>query len=55
VHDTLLVLSFVSETRVLGMNSEDELDEANIVGFDAEVQVRDGKLTSLFIFSSPVL
>jgi DNA damage-binding protein 1 len=37
-HDTYLVLSFVSETRVLGLNEEDELDEAKIPGFDAEVQ-----------------
>lgn len=40
VYDTYLVLSFVGETRVLGLNEDDELDEADIEGFDAQVQVR---------------
>ncbi|PSC68559.1 DNA damage-binding 1 [Micractinium conductrix] len=34
-HDTFLVLTFAGETRVLGMNTEDELDEADIPGFNA--------------------
>lgn len=34
-HDTFLVLTFAGETRVLGMNAEDELDEADIPGFDS--------------------
>ena len=37
--DTFLVLTFVGETRVLAINSEDELDEAEIEGFDSEAQV----------------
>jgi len=37
--DTFLVLTFVGETRILGINSEDELDEAEIEGFDSEAQV----------------
>lgn len=38
--DTYLVLAFVGETRILEINAEDELDEAEIEGFDAEQQVR---------------
>ncbi|EFN59838.1 hypothetical protein CHLNCDRAFT_29381 [Chlorella variabilis] len=34
-HDTYLVLTFSGETRVLGMNAEDELDEAEIPGFNS--------------------
>ncbi|KAL4429821.1 hypothetical protein ABPG77_010938 [Micractinium sp. CCAP 211/92] len=34
-HDTYLVLTFSGETRVLGMNAEDELDEADIPGFNS--------------------
>ena len=37
--DTYLVLAFVGETRILEINTEDELDEAEIEGFDAEQQV----------------
>lgn len=37
--DTYLVLAFVGETRILEINAEDELDEAEIEGFDAEQQV----------------
>ena len=40
-YDTYLVLSFVGETRVLGMNAEDELDEADIPGFDSSAQVSE--------------
>lgn len=32
--DSYLILTFVGETRVLGMNSEDELDEIDFNGFD---------------------
>ena len=38
--DTFLVLTFVGETRILAINSDDELDEAEIEGFDSEAQVR---------------
>lgn len=37
-HDKFLVLTFVGETRVLAINPEDELDEAEIPGFDAAAQ-----------------
>ena len=37
--DTYLVLAFVGETRILEINAEDELDEAEIEGFEAEQQV----------------
>ena len=40
VYDTYLVLTFVGETRILGLNEEEELDEADIPGFDLESQVR---------------
>lgn len=36
--DTFLVVSFISETRILAMNSEDELEETEIEGFDSEAQ-----------------
>jgi hypothetical protein len=39
-YDTHLVLSFVGETRFLALNEDDELDEAEIRGFDATSQVR---------------
>jgi hypothetical protein len=39
-YDTYLVLTFVGETRVLGINAEEELDEAEIAGFDANAQAR---------------
>jgi DNA damage-binding protein 1 len=42
VYDTHLVLSFVSETRILAMNEDDELDEADIDGFDTNSQVMSG-------------
>ena len=38
--DTYLVLAFVGETRILEINADDELDEAEIEGFEAEQQVR---------------
>ncbi len=38
-YDTYILLSFVGESRVLGMNMEDELDEANIEGIDPAGQV----------------
>jgi DNA damage-binding protein 1 len=36
--DTFLVVSFISETRILAMNIEDELEETEIEGFLSEVQ-----------------
>ena len=42
--DTYLVLAFVGETRILEINAEDELDEAEIEGFDAEQQVHTSLL-----------
>ncbi|CAN8246204.1 unnamed protein product [Cochlearia groenlandica] len=35
---TFLVVSFISETRILAMNLEDELEETEIAGFLSEVQ-----------------
>lgn len=37
-HDAFLVVSFITETRVLAMNMEDELDETDIPGFDCAQQ-----------------
>ena len=37
--DTFLVLSFVGETRVLAISADDELDEAELPGFNADAQV----------------
>lgn len=36
--DTFLVVTFVSETRILAINEEDELEEFDIPGFNAEAQ-----------------
>lgn len=36
--DTFLVVSFISETRILAMNLEDELEETEIEGFNSQVQ-----------------
>lgn len=36
--DTFLVVSFISETRILAMNSEDELEETEIEGFYSQAQ-----------------
>ncbi|XP_073392348.1 DNA damage-binding protein 1 isoform X2 [Physcomitrium patens] len=38
VYDTFLVVSFISETRILAMNTDDELEETEIDGFDSEAQ-----------------
>ncbi|GBG61192.1 hypothetical protein CBR_g19725 [Chara braunii] len=38
VYDTFLVVTFISETRILAMNAEEELDETEIEGFDAATQ-----------------
>lgn len=38
VFDTFLVVSFISETRILAMNADDELEETEIDGFDSEAQ-----------------
>ncbi|RXH98908.1 hypothetical protein DVH24_011233 [Malus domestica] len=37
-YDTFLVVSFISETRILAMNIEDELEETEIEGFCSQVQ-----------------
>jgi DNA damage-binding protein 1 len=37
-YDTFLVVSFITETRFLAMNMEDELEETEIEGFDAQAQ-----------------
>ena len=36
--DTFLVVTFISETRVLAINVEDELDETDVPGFDGASQ-----------------
>lgn len=36
--DTFLVVSFISETRILAMNLDDELEETEIEGFYSQVQ-----------------
>lgn len=36
--DTFLVVSFISETRILAMNIEDELEDTEIEGFLSQVQ-----------------
>lgn len=36
--DRFLVVTFISETRILAINEEDELDETEIQGFDPEAQ-----------------
>ncbi|KAK9268180.1 hypothetical protein L1049_010622 [Liquidambar formosana] len=36
--DTFLVVSFISETRILAMNLEDELEETEIEGFCSQVE-----------------
>ncbi|KAH8952399.1 hypothetical protein BDL97_09G083300 [Sphagnum fallax] len=36
--DTFLVVSFISETRILAMNTDDELEETEIDGFDSDAQ-----------------
>ncbi|XP_010941529.1 DNA damage-binding protein 1a [Elaeis guineensis] len=37
-YDTFLVVSFISETRILAMNMDDELEETEIEGFYAQAQ-----------------
>lgn len=37
-YDTFLVVTFISETRVLAINVEDELDETDVPGFDSTSQ-----------------
>lgn len=39
-YDTYLVLTFVGETRILAISAEDELDEAEIDGFNNDTQVQ---------------
>jgi Mono-functional DNA-alkylating methyl methanesulfonate N-term len=50
--DTYLVLTFVGETRVLAITPEDELDEAELAGFDAEAQVRTLPTATLLFVSA---
>ncbi|KAL5977135.1 DNA damage-binding protein 1a [Asimina triloba] len=38
LYDTFLVVSFISETRILAMNTEDELEETEIEGFYSQAQ-----------------
>lgn len=39
VHDAYLVVTFIRETRILGINeSTDEMEEVEIPGFDSEAQ-----------------
>ncbi|KAI3709967.1 hypothetical protein L2E82_39738 [Cichorium intybus] len=38
IYDTFLVVSFISETRILAMNLEDELKETEIKGFCSQVE-----------------
>ncbi|CAH1454096.1 unnamed protein product [Lactuca virosa] len=38
IYDTFLVVSFISETRILAVNLEDELEETEIEGFCSQVQ-----------------
>ncbi|KAJ7959670.1 DNA damage-binding protein [Quillaja saponaria] len=40
--DTFLVVSFISETRILAMNLEDELEEIEIEGFCSQVKTLFG-------------
>lgn len=37
--DRFLVITFVGDTRILAINAEDELEEAELPGFDTDVQV----------------
>ena len=37
--DKYLVLSFVGETRILAIDEDDELDEAELAGFNSQSQV----------------
>ena len=47
--DTFLVLTFVGETRILAINADDELDEADIEGFDSEAQVSTCSVSSCLL------
>lgn len=38
LYDAFLVVSFISETRILEMNADDELEETEIDGFCSQVQ-----------------
>ncbi|KAK1277911.1 DNA damage-binding protein 1 [Acorus gramineus] len=37
IYDTFLVVCFINETRILAMNTDDELEEIEIEGFDSQV------------------
>ena len=45
--DKYLVLSFVGETRILAINEDDELDEAELAGFNSQSQVCVGLPSAL--------
>lgn len=55
LHDSFLVLTFVGETRLLAMNEEEELEEAEPEGFDADNQVYLALMVELLseVISSP--
>jgi hypothetical protein len=36
--DSFLVVSFITETRILAINADDELEETKIDGFDAKAE-----------------
>ncbi|KAK7282168.1 hypothetical protein RIF29_10756 [Crotalaria pallida] len=44
--DTFLVVSFTSETRIIAMNLEDELEETEIEGFCSQVTSNSVRLVS---------
>ena len=50
-HDSLLVLSFLGETRILGMDEADELGELEAEGFDSDSQVKDFLITQILRFT----
>jgi hypothetical protein len=40
VNDSFLIISFIEETRFLGINIEDELDEIDLPALDSSKNVR---------------
>ena len=49
VYDSYMILSFIGETRVLGMNMEEELDEIELNGVDTSSTVCLN-LTNMYIY-----
>lgn len=47
--DSLLVITFVGDTRILAINAEDELEEAELPGFDTDVQVKSSSSQSMLL------